>query len=199
MKLTYTGLQTELPEKQREKIEKKLAKIARMIEHAGEKDAHLRITQERFTKNAEVTLRAYDHDLIGAASDADLFTAICGAVDHLEKQVVKMRAKWRATKRHKEAPQRTPDAAIATEAAVEEQTQAPAGGKKAARNGSAHHEEAQKIFHVDRHENRKPMTIDEAIIEMGDARNYFVYRDSNTDRLSVLVRRKDGHFDLIES
>ena len=200
MKLTYTGMQTELPEKQREKIEKKLAKIARMIEHAGEKDAHLRITQERFTKNAEVTLRAYDHDLIGAGSDVDLFTAICGAVDHLEKQVVKMRAKWRATKRHKEAPQRTPDAAIATEAAVEEQqTQSPAAaGKKAPRNGSVS-EETQKIFRVDHHEQRKPMTIDEAMIEMGAARNYFVYRDSNTDRLSVLVRRKDGHFDLIES
>ncbi|MGH9614654.1 MAG: ribosome hibernation-promoting factor, HPF/YfiA family [Bryobacteraceae bacterium] len=199
MKLTYTGMQAELPEKQREKIDKKLAKIAKMIEHAGEKDAHMRITQERFLKNAEVTVRAYDHDLIGAASDADLFTAVCGAVDHLEKQVVKMRAKWRAMKRHKEAPQRTPDAAIATEAAVEEQAQAPAAaGKKALRNGSGR-EETQKVFRVDHHESRKPMTIDEAMIEMGAARNYFVYRDSNTDRLSVLVRRKDGHFDLIES
>ncbi|MGH9614162.1 MAG: ribosome hibernation-promoting factor, HPF/YfiA family [Bryobacteraceae bacterium] len=198
MKLTYTGMQTELPEKQREKLDKKLAKIARMIEHAGEKDAHVRVTHERFLKNAEVTLRAYDHDLIGAGSDTDLFTAVCGAIDHLEKQVVKMRAKWRATKRHKEAPQRTPEAAIATEAAVEEIQAFPAAAKTP-RNGSANEEVVQKVFRVDHHQSRKPMTIDEAMIEMGAARNYFVYRDSNTDRLSVLVRRKDGHFDLIES
>ena len=43
------------------------------------------------------------------------------------------------------------------------------------------------------------LALAQGLIEMGAARNYFVYRDSNTDRLSVLVRRKDGHFDLIES
>ena len=42
------------------------------------------------------------------------------------------------------------------------------------------------------------MTIDEAILEMGGV-NYFVYRDSKSDCLSVLVRRADGNLDLIES
>jgi hypothetical protein len=43
------------------------------------------------------------------------------------------------------------------------------------------------------------MTLDEAVLEMDAARDYLVYRDTERDGLSVLVRRRDGHFDLIES
>ena len=43
------------------------------------------------------------------------------------------------------------------------------------------------------------MTLDEAMLEMDRGRDYLVYRDSESDRLSVLVRRRDGHFDLIEA
>jgi putative sigma-54 modulation protein len=50
---------------------------------------------------------------------------------------------------------------------------------------------------------RKPMTLDEALLEMEQNRDYLVYRDADRDPqregLSVLVRRRDGHFDLIES
>ena len=41
------------------------------------------------------------------------------------------------------------------------------------------------------------MTLDEAILEMEKDRDYLVYRDAGNDR-SVLMRRRDGHFDLIE-
>ncbi len=43
------------------------------------------------------------------------------------------------------------------------------------------------------------MTLDEAMIEMENQADYVVYRDSDRDCLSVLVRRPDGNFDLIES
>jgi hypothetical protein len=47
------------------------------------------------------------------------------------------------------------------------------------------------------------MTLDEAILEMDETRDYLVYRDADRDAqrqgLSILVRRRDGHFDLIES
>jgi putative sigma-54 modulation protein len=42
------------------------------------------------------------------------------------------------------------------------------------------------------------MTLDEAVMEMEKNRDYLVYRDAETDRVSVLVRRRDGHFDLVE-
>jgi len=29
--------------------------------------------------------------------------------------------------------------------------------------------------------------------------DYLVYRDSESDRVAVLMRRRDGHFDLVEA
>ena len=43
------------------------------------------------------------------------------------------------------------------------------------------------------------MTLEEALLEMETQVDYVVYRDSDRDCLSVLVRRRDGNFDLIES
>jgi putative sigma-54 modulation protein len=43
------------------------------------------------------------------------------------------------------------------------------------------------------------MTIDEAVMGFDDSRDYMVYRDADSDRVNILVKRRDGHFDLIES
>ena len=36
------------------------------------------------------------------------------------------------------------------------------------------------------------------IVGAADLVDYLVYRDAETDRVSVLLRRRDGHFDLVE-
>jgi hypothetical protein len=41
--------------------------------------------------------------------------------------------------------------------------------------------------------------LDEALLEMEKGRDYLVYRDAQTDRVAVLVRRRDGDFDLVEA
>jgi putative sigma-54 modulation protein len=51
---------------------------------------------------------------------------------------------------------------------------------------------------VDEQNYRKPMTIEKALLEMDRKRDYVVFRDSETDRVSVLLRRRDGHFDIVE-
>ena len=43
------------------------------------------------------------------------------------------------------------------------------------------------------------MTVEEAMLEMEASQDYMVYRDAETSRVAVLVRRRDGNFDLIES
>jgi len=58
--------------------------------------------------------------------------------------------------------------------------------------------ETLKVFRVNHHGRRKPMTLEEALLEI-ENRNFVVYRDAETDRVSVLVRRRDGNFDLIEA
>lgn len=181
MNVSYRGIQKELPPKLQEKLDAKFAKLSKMLERRGEKEAHVIITTERHLHKAEITIQFYDHQLVGVGADTDLFTSMSEALDKLEKQAVKQRTKWREKKRHGNGE------------AAEESAEEPAA---AAQNPAETH-----VFVVNHHGRRKPMTLEEALIEMesNGARDYLVYRDAEKECVSVLVRRKDGHFDLIES
>jgi len=60
-------------------------------------------------------------------------------------------------------------------------------------------DETPRVFRVNHYERRKPITLEEAVLEMGKRDDYLVYRDADREALSVLIRRKDGNFDLIEA
>jgi putative sigma-54 modulation protein len=138
------------------------------------------LTSERHLRRAEITVRVHDHPMVGLAAEADQFSALFQAVERLEKQVLKLRAKTRDTKR--------------------EPKQAWAAGEAPAETGPVVEEAlGQRIFRVDEHAQRKPMTLEEALMELDKSRDYVVFRDAETDRVSVLLRRRDGHFDLVEA
>ena len=182
MNVHYTR-KNELTPDQQKKSDTKLAKIAKLLDGpGGEKEAHVILNSERHLHNAEITVNYYDHTMVGAASDPDMFTAVCSAVDKLEKQVLKHRAKWR----EKRAP-RNGISKESTLAAAE-----PSGEPEPAPSA------AGRVFRVSGGLNNKPMTVDEALLSIDKDRDYLVYRDAESDRLSILLRRRDGNFDLIE-
>jgi putative sigma-54 modulation protein len=178
MKITYTGRQVELAPAQLKKLEGQFSKIGKLLDGRREVEGHVILSLERHLHHAEATVNYYGHQLVGLGSGADLFTAIHGAAEKLGKQAVKAREKWRDTKR-------TPRKA-----------NAPAEPEPATAETAARPE--QRVYRVNHHEKRKPMTLDEALLEMDKSRDYLVYRDADSERISVLVRRRDGHFDLIE-
>jgi len=99
MKVTYTGRQVEFQPAQDAKIQTQFAKLGKLLERRGEREAHIVLSHERHLHNAEVTVNYYDHTLIGLAASTDEFTAVHDAIAKLEKQAVKVREKWRDTKR----------------------------------------------------------------------------------------------------
>jgi len=178
MKITYTGRQVELAPAQLKKIEAQFAKVGKLLDGRDQREAHVILSLERHLHQAEITVHYHNHQLVGIGSNVDLFTAIHAALEKLEKQAIKVRAKWRDTKR----TPRKEEAAAAPEPA-----------------GEPEPESERRIFHINHHERRKPMTLDEALLEMEKGGDYLVYRDAQNGRVSVLVRRRDGHFDLIEA
>jgi putative sigma-54 modulation protein len=177
MKITYTGRQVELAPAQLRKVEERFAKVGKLLDGRRESEAHVILSLERHLQQAEVTVNYFNHQLVGVGSNSDLFTAINSAIEKLEKQAVKHRSKWRDTKR---TPRKESVAAKETASAEPEP------------------EIERRIYRVNHHQKRKPMTLDEAVLEMDKNRDYLVYRDAETDRISVLVRRRDGNFDLVE-
>jgi ribosome hibernation promoting factor len=181
MRITYTGRQVELAPAQLRKIEAQFDKLGKLLDGKDEREAHVILSHERHLHRSEINVNYHNHPLVGIAENTDLFTSIHSAIQKLEKQAIKVRAKWRDTKR-------TPRKATA-----EAQPLGPAA--ETSDDGRVE----KKIFRINHHQNRKPMTLEEALLEMEKGGDYLVYRDAETDRLAVLVRRRDGHFDLVEA
>jgi len=179
MKITYTGRQVEVAPAQLKKLQDRFSKIGKLLDGKEERDAHVVLSLERKIHKAEATVNYYNHQLVGVGSSADLFTAIHLAAEKLEKQCVKARTKWRDAKRmpRKSAPE------VETEKPVPAESENDGG---------------RQVYKIMPAQRRKPMTVEEAVLEMDKSRDYLVYRDAQTDKVSVLLRRRDGHFDLVE-
>ncbi len=176
MKVTYTGVHKDLPKKIRERMDRSFSKLGKLLDGRGEHRAHVIVKKQRSEHRAEVTLHFHDHQFVGTGSDADLSKAMTAALEKLEAQAVKQKSKFREKTRRKEAPKR-----------VARETPAPAEAPAAP---------SVKRVRLGR---RKPMSLEEAILAMEQDIDYFLYRDVESDTLSVLVRRRDGGLDLIET
>ena len=100
MKITWTGRQMDLSPAQTLKLTAEFEKIGKILDNGkGEAGAHVVLSHERHLNNVEVTVAYHNHELVGEGSDGDLFTAIHSAVGKLEKQAVRVREKWRDSKR----------------------------------------------------------------------------------------------------
>ena len=195
MKLIYSGKTKEFTPQLEKKVTTKLAKLSKFIEQRGEREAHVVHQVERHLHKVVIEVNFYDHTLIGEGTDADLDTALCHAVEKLETQTVKLRNRWRDTHRDAKGVRFAKETLEANFTPGEDvPPQRPVKNSKS--NGA---KPKAKIFRVDYDEDSKPMTIEEAVLEMESDVPYVVYRDSQRNCLSVLVRRQDGNFDLIES
>ena len=185
MRITYTGRQVELAPAQLRKLEAQCTKLGKMLDGSkSECEARIVLSHERHLHKAEVTVKYHDHSMVGLADDGDLFTAIHGAIVKLEKQAIKVRAKWRDSKR------------VPRKETIAEEPPAPAivpAGRNH-RNGAK-----TRVHHVNDQDLRRSMTIEEAIEEITADQDYLTFLDAKTGAVNVLVRRRDGHFDLVEA
>ena len=195
MKLIVSGKTKDFTPELEEKFSAKLAKLSKFIERRGEREAHVMHQMERHLHKVEVMINFYDHSLIAQSAGADLETTLCQAVENLEKQVMKMRSRWRDNHRDPKGTRLLKENGTANLAAPPEPVELP----KRNQNGPATTTRPRpRVFLVDYTEDRKPMTLEEAMLEMEQAVNYVVYQDSDRQCLSVLVRRPDGNYDLIQ-
>lgn len=182
MNVTYTGKHQEFSDLQKKKLETRIAKVGKLVDGKNEKKAekglHVFFTTQRHLTKVEATLNYYGYSAVGASSDADAFKALMEALTKLEKQVVKVRDKWIDSKK-RAAPLK---AALAPKSTVEDivPTQIV-------------------INRVHVSQRRKPITAEEALLVIGKKDPYLAFRDFETGSVSVLIRKIDGSFDLIET
>ena len=201
MNISYKGKIREFTEIEQKRLDVKFARLGQLVERKGERKAHVVVTATRHLHKAEIQMNFEEHPLVGIASDPDFYQAVSAAVDKLEKQTMKVREKMR--------DHRGAQVKISTLLASAPAADAPAAKKarkKASTNGlgvvaveaSARNARSAKVYRVANHRHSKPMTLDEALLKIKSEHGYFAFVDSASGGVSVLIRRADGHFDLVE-
>ncbi len=193
MKLIYSGKTREFTPELEARILNKLSKLSKVAEQRGEREVHFVHQMERHLHKVEILMNFYDHPLVGEGQDADLTVALTQAAEKLEKQLLKQRDRWRDTHRDAKGVRSGKENWDGTQPAA---TVASDSGEpaKPGLNGISR---KPKVFRVNYDEDRKPMTLDEALLEI-DGTDYVVFRNSDRNCLSVLIKRADGNFDLVE-
>src|SRR5262245_52284897 len=175
MTIEYTGRHTEVPQRLKALAERKLRKLERLL--PGITHVHVILSVDKHRKLAEVSVHSPHLDLTAAEQSGELAVSLSTVLDKLERQAQRQLGKWRERKR------RVPPAPGASP------PERPAAGP----DGAGPRVIRSRRFVV------KPMTVDEAALEMGASREgLVVFRDAETERVSVLYRRSDGNLGLIE-
>jgi len=179
MRLELTGRHVDITPDLRKQVEKKLAKLDRLLE-GGIVSVQAVLTLEKYRHQSEFTVHTRgEHFLHGLADTNAWETSITDAVEKLTQQLAKMKGKWQERKRRATSPR-----LLAAEAAVA--PPAPAAPKK------------RRVRRVPRYPV-KPMTVEEAALSVDSGDDTFlVFRNAKTDSINVVYRRKDGHLGLIE-
>lgn len=175
MKIAVTFRNAEGEDWQKEYVEERLTKLKKYIDNPV--DAHVILSIEKFRNTAEINLLSNGLNIISREEEKDMHLAIDNAIEKIERQLKKRKEKIHGYKANSSRG-------------------AEAGGEFSSEEGEESPE--SKVVET-RQIIPKPMSIDDAVMEMETTKNRFViYRDISTENVSVIYRREDGKFALME-
>ena len=193
LRLELTGRHVTITPAVRKVVEDRVARLERMLNDSVH-SVQVVVTREEARHSAEMMPHArgehFLHAAVTGVTGRDLQTALAAAAK-TEHQVRKLKGKWAGRKR---------DGVSATKAGSAAPSPAGARGVYGAGvvDGAEGAIRPVRIIRARRYAV-KPLSVDEATLEIDDAHDAFiVFRNATTERINVLFRRPDGHLDLIE-
>lgn len=196
MNVEYTGRQFEITPTIRKEVETGLTKIKKIL---GDKfETKVILAVEKHRHKAEITISPRNGPIVGLAQAHDMNAAINAALEHLEKQAVKYKTRWRTKKRQPRKGWDGLASPVELQAAVgaSEKTAVPILVHKfpqVSKTTEAHLVRSSDSVAL------RPLTLEEAIKEAQFRdRDVFVFRDPK-GKVMVLHRTRDGKMELIEA
>jgi putative sigma-54 modulation protein len=201
MNVEYTGRHYEITPAIRKDVESGLTKIRKILGDKFETKVVLAVEKRRH--KAEITISPRNGPIVGLAQAGDMPSAVSEALEHLEKQAVKYKTRWRTKKRHNH---KTPSPkkwngggsqeVLGVAVGLSESTSVDVVVHKfpaVARTTEVHLVRSEEAVAM------HPMTLEEAIKEAHFRdRDVFVFRDPK-GKVMVLHRTRDGKMELIEA
>ncbi len=175
MKISVTFRSAEGEDWQKEYVEERLNKLKRYIDNPV--DARVILSVEKFRNSAEINLTANGLNINSKEEEKDMHLAIDNAIEKIERQLKKHKEKVRGFKGNHGRG---------------ESAEGELAGEEGDESPESKVVETRKIV-------LKPMSIEDAVMEIETSKNRFViYRDSSTENVNVIYRREDGKFALLE-
>jgi putative sigma-54 modulation protein len=174
IRINISGKNLEITQALRGYVEKKVDKLEKYLNDNKTYSAEVMLRTERGIHIAEVTMNLSGIMLRGEGKTGDMYTSIDAAVDRIERQFNKYKSKLG---RRIQGPK-----------LGEVQTSPQEEGTSEPRIVRT------KRFAL------KPMDVEEAVMQMELlGHDFFVFRDADTGDVSVVYKRRDGNYGLIES
>ena len=156
-------------------VEERIIKLKKYLEAPAE--AHIILSTEKFRNVVEINLSANGWNVNAKEEAKDIHLAVDNCIDKIEKQLKKQREK---TREHK--PRSIRHASSKTIEGIEEDEFA-----------AAKVVETRKVI-------LKPMSLEEAALELEENKSRFLmYRDTASEKVSLVYRLDDGNFAHIET
>ncbi|MBI3997500.1 MAG: ribosome-associated translation inhibitor RaiA [Armatimonadetes bacterium] len=174
----------------RQYVAQKLAKLPRHFEQIQDAQVVLSTSRDSTLGRAmgvEVTVWCDGLVLRAEEFSEDMYASIDQAVQKLERQIEKYRSRMILKRRLDESRRRrrTQQSAEAALHAAEAAEGVP--------------EMPPQVVRTKRFSMGKPMTADEAVLQMELlGHSFFVFRNAATQEVNVVYRRRDGNYGLIE-
>ncbi len=183
MRLALTGRHVDITPALQRLAERKVGKLDRLL-NDGIVSAQVVLTLQKHRHLVDIRAHARGDHVLHGLGDTDAWeTSFSDAIEKISQQLQKVKGKWHGRKR-RAAPVKTMAAAATPPAPAPppEEEERP----------------QRRILRASRY-SVKPMTIDEAAMEVeGNSDAFVVFRNASTDSINVLYRRKDGNLGLIE-
>ena len=171
MKITIHGRKIEVTESIKNYVEEKLKKLDKYFENPNEISATVVVKVRGNDQIIEVTVPSSKFTLRGEESHKDLYAAIDLVTDKIERQIRKN--KTRIKKNYKEVINFVSDVDFKDE----EDTNTIVKRKTV---------------------DMKPMNEEEALLQMNLlGHDFFVFKNTDTDSVSVIYKRKDNSYGII--
>jgi len=196
MNVEYTGRQYVVTPAIRKEVETGLTKIRKIL---GDKfETKVVLVVEKHRHKAEITITPRKGPIVGLAEAGDMKSAVNEALEHLEKQALKYKTRWRSKKRksHKKWNGHAEQQDLQTAVGLDEKASVPVVVHRfpaVAKTTEVH------LVHSNEAVAMRPMTLEEAIKEAHFRdRDVFVFRDPK-GKVMVLHRTRNGKMELIEA
>ena len=175
MKISVTFRSSDGEKWQKVYAEERIRKLNKYVDAPAE--AHIILSMEKFRNFVEINLSANGWNVNAKEEAKDMHLAIDNCIEKIEKQLKKQKEKIRE---HKPKSIRR-------------------GMEKVNERAETAESATNKIVEM-RKIVLKPMTLDEAVMEIEGTKNHFIiYRDSSSEKVSLVYRHDDGNYALIET